>query len=436
MHVAVRPPLAAAALVGAGLLAVPAVAPMPDVHPRAVVQSIQAGTVDLLASSSPFALYEKVFRAALANAEQLGDDTALTDFLHQFVTNQVGYLTTLAEGLGAAGGAIAEALTTQVPQLATTALQQLAAGKVSDAVNSLLAIPLVAALPATEVLPALQSVLTTPLRNLVNIIDAFTFDPLGAGLLIGALVAPLISTPAAAAVAFQNVLDAAGRLDPMGVVNALAEAPAIIADGFLNGGYGPDLGTFVTPGITVKAGGWLSPTAVIVNDDFSFYINTGGPIAALQQIFAKLHVAITPSAAAGIAQSDIARAPAVAAASVTVPVSDAPVSEPAAETPAGVGGDGDTTAEEPTGTADSVVDQQDSDPTIDDTKVSDTEADITDSDTDTDVTETDAVKAEDSAVDESAGDADAGADDKAAQPDRAASESSGAQDDSSDGSAE
>ncbi|BBY18142.1 hypothetical protein [Mycolicibacterium litorale] len=324
MHVAVRPPLAATALIGVGLLAAPAVAPMPAVQLPAVARTAQTAAVDLLASSSVFALYEQVFTAAVANAEKLGEDSALEDFVRQFVTNQVSTLTTLAEGLGATGGSIADALTTQVPTLAAAAVEHLAAGQVSDAVNSLLQIPLVVALPATDLLPALQTVLTRPLQSLVNVVNAFTADPLGAQLLLSGFIAPLISTPAAAAVAFQNVLDAAATLDPVAVATALGAAPAVIADGFLNGGYGPDLGALVSPGLTVKAGGLLSTSDLVFNPDGTFYVNTGGPIAALQQVFAKLATAITPPMTVRVAKSEVASVPDTAAATVIVATPTAP----------------------------------------------------------------------------------------------------------------
>lgn len=440
MHVAVRPPLAAAALVGVGVLAAPAVASMPSVQLPAAVQAVQTEAVDLLASSSVFDLYERVFRDAVANAEKLGENTAASDYLHQFVTNQVDRLTILGEALGTAGDSLGEALTVRVPQLAGAAIQQLAAGQVADAVNSVLQIPLVIALPATDLLLAVQALLGSPLQNLANIVREFTFDPIAAQLLLSGFIAPLISTPAAAAVAFQNVLDAAGTLDPIAVAGALGAAPGVILDGFLNGGYGPDLGAFVTPGLTVKAGGLLSPMDVVFTPDGGFYISTGGPIAALQEVFRKLTVAITPQPS--VARSAVATVPQPAPTTVVLDTVVTPETEPAEasapvvtpvkqRTEETVTPDGTEDTEDTETAAETVADDsatESDDATGDDavTEVTDetgTESDDEDTESDETGTETDSEPATDSA----AGGADPaadGADDKSDTKSDSSSDSS------------
>lgn len=61
------------------------------------------------------------------------------------------------------------------------------------------------------------------------------------------LLGPLISGPGAFGSAVQDVVDSLGSGDFAGVLTTLIGAPATIIDGFVNGGYGPDLAKLVTP---------------------------------------------------------------------------------------------------------------------------------------------------------------------------------------------
>jgi hypothetical protein len=78
---------------------------------------------------------------------------------------------------------------------------------------------------------------------------------------------PLISGPAAGATALQNLIDAVGSGSPEGVAGAIINGPAVVADGFLNGGYGPNLAPITPygaiPNVVVTAGGLFSPGAVV-----------------------------------------------------------------------------------------------------------------------------------------------------------------------------
>lgn len=351
MQAAVRRPhlTAGVALVGAGLIAVSTVSPVPNIHLSDVhLPSIRAIDVGLTAAVNPLDVYGKVIQDALANAGTLAENAKPGQVLAQILANQMGSAGALGEALQQAGGTIANALTTQVPALLQTALGQLSAGNVSGAVDSIIQIPLIIGLPAADLLPALGQLLTKPLQNLVNVVNTFTAPSIENLLLVSGLIAPLISAPAAAAAAVQNVLNAIGTGDPAAVVSALLTAPATVVDGLLNGGYGPDLGPLVTPGLVVKAGGLLSGAGLVFNEDGSFYVNTGGPIAALQQILQQIVTAITPPAPAAIqiASTDVAAIPAAAPATVnlaTAPASlalapaegstESSISQPSEQTP-------------------------------------------------------------------------------------------------------
>ncbi len=216
-----------------------------------------------------------------------------------------------------------------------TAVSQLAAGQVSDAVNTLLVGPVSLVVPAQALLPALETVLTTPLQNLINAIHSFNADPLATQLLLSSFIAPLISTPAAAGAAIQNVINAVGTGDPLGALNAIVAAPATIADGFLNGGYGPDLGPIVgLQGVIVKAGGLLSSTTFSIGPNGEILTKTGGPIAAMEQLINQIVTAIRPPKVVPPATAEVASLPKAAATTVNLTTGSTAASVPATAAPA------------------------------------------------------------------------------------------------------
>lgn len=339
MHVAVRPNLAAAgvALVGASVVAASSIAPLPDVHlpdihAPALVE--RAFDVSLTAASDPLAAYSQVLQNALAGLNTLISTAQPGQVLSEVLANQSANAAEALAAVGSAGGAVAGALA-QAPAALITAAGQLAAGNISGATNTLLQLPLDIALPLTNALPALADLITKPLQNVVNVINAFTSDQLGTMLALSGFIAPLISTPAAAAVAVQNVLAAVATLNPVAIANAVLTAPATVADGLLNGGYGPNLAGLAglpPDQINVVAGGLLSPTGLSIGDDGSLTINTGGPLAALQQVLAKIAGAITAPAAATVqlAATDATSIPSATPQTVSLASAEAaPTAKPA-----------------------------------------------------------------------------------------------------------
>lgn len=341
MQVAVRPRLTAGvALVGASLFVASTVTPVPDIHlPDMHLPALRTAEVGLAAAVNPLEVYAQVLQTALANAGALAANAKPGQVLEQLLANGLNNATTV-------GGGLASALTTEVPQLVQTAVTQIVAGNVTGAANALLQIPLAVGLPA---LPALLN----PLQSVANVIKAFTADPLATELLVGGLLAPLISTPAAAATAIQNVISAAGTGNPMAVVGALLGAPATVADGLLNGGYGPDLGPLVGSTIPVKAGGLLSSAGLIFTPDGNFFVNTGGPIAAVEQILQKIAGALAPqapTAAVKAAPADVASVPKAAPTTVTLTTGSSAVTAPA-KTTESTATESSTSTSKPEGTA-------------------------------------------------------------------------------------
>jgi hypothetical protein len=332
MEVASRPRLTAGvALVGAGLVVASTVSPVSELRlPEIHVPTMRTADVNLAAAVNQLAIYEQVFQNALSGATTLVENAKPGAILQQIVKNQLGGLSTLG---GDATGIFGE----QVPQLLQTVVTDIAAGNVEGATNALLTLPLAVGLPA------LPTLLINPIQNVVNVINAFTSDSLGTELLLSGLIAPLISTPAAAATALQNVIDAVGSGDPMAVLGAVIDAPATVVDGLLNGGYGPDLGPLTgQQGVIVKAGGLLSPSNVSIGPDGSIVVNTGGPIAALEGIAQKILGAITPppdsatkAAPAKVVQADATSVPSATAPAVSVTTGSAAAASVPGNTAAG-----------------------------------------------------------------------------------------------------
>lgn len=333
MYVTQRTPAAAgAAVVGAAMLATTALLPAPTFSaPQLLSPHVVTADIGLTAATGPFELYRQVLEAAGGNLKTLLENSHPGDLVTQVIANQVASVKVLAQGLSATGHGLADALTTQVPQLLKTALTQLAAGDLAGATNALLQVPLAVVLPATDLLPALGEVLIKPLQNVINVVKAFTADPLSTLLAVSGFIAPLISIPAAAAAAVQTVVDSVGSDEPKALAHALINAPAVFLDGVLNGGYGPDLGPLVSPGLPVKAGGLLSSAELVFNDDGSFFVNTGGPAYALQQVLKMVKDAITPPAAPATAA--VSTVPSPDAATVTLTTKDVPVKAVSATQP-------------------------------------------------------------------------------------------------------
>ena len=312
MQEAVRPHIkAGVALVGASVIAASMVSPAPDIQLPDLGPALHGAQLGLTAVTNPLEVYERVFGDAINNIGTLADNAMPGQVLQQLLTNQLDSLDTLGGALGTAVEGIGTSLA-GLPAVVETAAGQLAAGDIVGAANTLLLFPVELVFSvAGDVLPAVETVLLQPLQNLQNIISTFLTLNLETELLLGGFVAPLISTPAAAAVALQNIVTAALSLNPLAVASAIVTAPAIVADGLLNGNYGPDLGPLVGSPFPTFAGGLLASPDLIENPDGTFITVTGGPFASIQEALEMLADALgaTTTPAARVAQSEITSVP-------------------------------------------------------------------------------------------------------------------------------
>lgn len=252
MRTALRPyATAGVALVGASVIAVAPVAAPPDIKIPAV--STSSAAVDLVVN--PIDFYTALFEESAANVEAIVDIFLANPapILSQIIDNQIDNAEQISVALEQMVEGLRPILTEQVPLLFRTAVEALADGDVETALNTLLSIPTtVAALPAFIGLGAVFLPIAKASGNINNVIQ----QVVGGAILGGAVAAfgPLLSTIGATGTAIQGVIDGVAAGDIGEVADALINAPGVILDGFLNGGYGPPLLIVPAPGLLTPNG--------------------------------------------------------------------------------------------------------------------------------------------------------------------------------------
>src|SRR5262245_41734246 len=235
MQAAVRPYLGAGiALVGAGAIALSPISPVvpSEIHLPSVHLSIP---VELAAAVDPIQAYLDLVSNTVSNLSAQGQ-TFLEDpapILQQILTNQAANFGELGSALQAAGGELADNLAAIVPEQLEQARANLAADNIVGAGQNLVNIIVQPVLPvAFTLLPALQDFISQPVANMLAVTQQFT--TIGALVGIG-LLEPIVTTIQSSTQAIQNVVDAVGAGDVVGVISAIVAAPAIVVNGFLNG---------------------------------------------------------------------------------------------------------------------------------------------------------------------------------------------------------
>lgn len=240
MHSAARPYFTTGiALAGAGVIAVAPLAVPPDTQvPNPAVQL----------AATPFDAYVETFGKAVANAQALLDEALASPSI------PVPTLVEILTGVLADPQATFQDLVAAVQQLGTT-------------------LPVIGSLhvSAGAVLGASRA--TVVVGAVVG--------------LVSGLVSPAISGAGATGVAVQGLIDAVRAGVPAGILNAVIGGPALIADGVLNGGFGPNLAPNLP--FSVLAGGILSPAGDSIPP-----IITPGPIAAAIELAQVVRALLTP----------------------------------------------------------------------------------------------------------------------------------------------
>ncbi|OLP00789.1 hypothetical protein BVU76_18545 [Mycolicibacterium porcinum] len=207
---------------------------MPDI----TVPAVSSATVNLSAATDPIQAYIDLFTNTFTNVQaRIGDELAdPAPILQQVVANQIDSATGIATALQAAGESLAKSLDPSnpfsFPAKFQEAFEELSAGNIEGAVSSVWQAVLLNALGLAGLLPAMQHAIAQPVVNLGKVLS----DPqVLLGPVIGLLV-PVYATLSTSASAAQDIVDAAKEGDPMGVLSAMAAAPAVIGDAMINEG--------------------------------------------------------------------------------------------------------------------------------------------------------------------------------------------------------
>lgn len=331
----------------------------------------------LAADADPTQIYADAIERALANIKTLqanSPDKALP-ILSQVLENQLNLVKGVADGavhgewragasrdfaalwkqaseaaagvgpgLSGAVNDVADALRNDVPQLLAAVTAALKAGDIESAMNNILLVavaPIYAAInPSTgSVMPALMKILDVPLDAGLALagaipndrISAALSEPFAAGkrlvyqvpevvLFAGiGIISPLAGGLGAVGHAVQSVVDGAEAGDIGQVATALMQAPGVMLDGLLNGGYGPSVGNIIGLGdFPVINGGLLHPALdSSFDEDGQLNILLPGTLGALQHIVTSIATALAPlppKTSYTVDASSVASAPIVRAA--------------------------------------------------------------------------------------------------------------------------
>ncbi|KNA89805.1 hypothetical protein RND64_02425 [Gordonia sp. w5E2] len=350
----------------------------------------------LAADADPTQIYADAIQRALTNIETLqanSPDKALP-ILSQVLENQLNLVKGVADGaangewkagtspdfaalwkqaseaaagvgpgLSGAVNDVADALRNDVPQLLAAVTAALKAGDIESAMNNILLVavaPIYAAInPSTgSVMPALMKILDVPLDAGLALagaipndrISAALSEPFAAGkrlvyqvpevvLFAGiGIISPLAGGLGAVGHAVQSVVDGAEAGDIGQVATALMQAPGVMLDGLLNGGYGPSVGNIIGLGdFPVINGGLLHPALdSSFDEDGQLNILLPGTLGALQHIVTSIAGALAPlppKTSYTVDASSVASAPIVRAATpVASDAQDATTATDLAET--------------------------------------------------------------------------------------------------------
>lgn len=331
----------------------------------------------LAADADPTQIYADAIERALANIKTLqanSPDKALP-ILSQVLENQLNLVKGVADGaangewkagtspdfaalwkqaseaaagvgpgLSGAVNDVADALRNDVPQLLAAVTAALKAGDIESAMNNILLVavaPIYAAInPSTgSVMPALMKILDVPLDAGLALagaipndrISAALSEPFAAGkrlvyqvpdvvLFAGmGIISPLAGGLGAVGHAVQTVVDGVEAGDIGQVATALMQAPGVMLDGLINGGYGPSVGNIIGLGdFPVINGGLLHPALdSSFDEDGQLNILLPGTLGALQHIVTSIATALAPlppKTSYTVDASSVASAPIVRAA--------------------------------------------------------------------------------------------------------------------------
>ncbi|WP_454791160.1 hypothetical protein [Mycolicibacterium lutetiense] len=303
MHVNVRSHLTAGvALAGAGIIAVTPVTPVTPALRDIQVPAVHTADVQLAALLNPFEVFAPIVEQTMANSQVIGQKIFENPMpiLQALVLNQLDSAGTLA-GLGTDVAQALAAVTLSVPGNLQTAIGQLQAGNIDQALrtieNGFISpfIPLVMA-----DLPKLVNVLKKPLVDAQVLIENAPISYLvGAGF-------PILNTFYAVQTQIINgitgVADALSTGNPEKIANAITTGAANFTQELINGN--PANNTHGLLGIYGPINGFLdagTTLAYFLRPPAEFAALNAAPKAAARTVTLRIPAAVQPAIPADIA---------------------------------------------------------------------------------------------------------------------------------------
>ena len=342
------------ALIGAGVIAVSPVThqPLPDLH----LPAFHASAVQLTAQVNPITQWGQIITEALQNTKGLVTEVIAdpAPVLGQVVRNQIASAV-------AVGGSVRDYLVAVGQQLGSTpealkqAFQQLAAGHVADAVQTLYSAvltPFVLPILTTSILTDVQAAFRKPVQNMLNVIDTAITSPSGMGWVLTAglpLLAVMSDVVTATGDGLQNIVNGLSAKNLAAVVNAIVAMPGAITGAVLNGYNGDGAGILGPNGIVQGLRNALGIIATAIKP-------VTPPPAAAASVPSPAPTMVALSTATPTAKAVVETKPLAAVSTVSVEkvASDktaagktAPVAESSATTTAAAGADVDSAPAKP-----------------------------------------------------------------------------------------
>ncbi|MGB3304161.1 MAG: hypothetical protein WBA98_15890 [Gordonia sp. (in: high G+C Gram-positive bacteria)] len=171
--------------------------------------------------------------------------------LEQLVANQIETITALASGGTQAAATMTQMLTNfAIPNLIEAA-EALAAGQVDEALVKVFnGVVMTGLFPMIGLIGPLGNAVQQPLTNLLGLSKSATM--LGVTMGLGA-ISMGIGTVYSTGNSVQPIIDALKAADPMAALQALVVAPAVFANGMLNGSLEEGIPGLLTDGGIIKA---------------------------------------------------------------------------------------------------------------------------------------------------------------------------------------
>ncbi|WP_167098348.1 hypothetical protein [Mycobacterium sp. DL592] len=334
-----------AALLTAGAIALSpiVIAPAAEHLPALRVSSI---ATTLTGSADPITTWVDVLNTTFNNIAALGGVVQAdpSPILSQLVTNQLAYAQTIATALSQAGGSLVAGITS-IPQALLTAGQQLAAGQISAATQTvwqaglgLVLAPVISLLPVFNIPGQIA-------QNVANVLTALPNALLPIGL---AALNPIAGVVAAVGDTGQAIYDALSAGNITAALGAIVNAPAVFTNAFLNG-YAPQGTTGILSVGTDFAAGLVN-ALLNVRDTIAKAIAAPAPVplsaapaAAVPALKSTVTVTTAAPAAAAETQTDAADTPATSSGgtktrAATTDPAGAGDDSPTVTTPKSVGG--------------------------------------------------------------------------------------------------